>query len=163
MPISDQDKLYLRQAVTLASEALTTSDEPFGSLLVDQHGKVVCSDRNRVNSTNNVTAHPEFTIVLYAQKHMTPAERAASTVYTSGEHCAMCSSAHGYAGLGRIVFASSSEQLGQWKADLGATDRNVTSVGARQILANCVVDGPDEELAGEVKKLHVLQHSASKG
>jgi hypothetical protein len=31
---------------------------------------------------------------------MTPAERAASTVDTSGEHCPMCAAAHAWVGLG---------------------------------------------------------------
>lgn len=74
----------------------------------------------------------------------------------------MCSTAHGYAGLGRIVFASSSEQLGQWKEELGVEKGDVASIPVRQILPNCVVDGPDEELAGEVRKLHVLQHGKAK-
>jgi hypothetical protein len=44
--------------------------------------------------------------------HLTPEQRAGATVYTSGEHCAMCAAAHGWVGLGRIVYASSSAQLG---------------------------------------------------
>lgn len=32
---------------------------------------------------------------------LTAADRAAATVFTSGEHCPMCSAAHAWAGLGR--------------------------------------------------------------
>src|SRR5260370_14048282 len=50
---------------------------------------------------------------------MPPPERAAATVFTSGEHCPMCAAAHGWVGLGRIVYVSSSEQLAAWLVELG--------------------------------------------
>src|SRR5690554_6974024 len=49
---------------------------------------------------------------------MSPEDRAGATVYTSGEHCPMCAAAHGWVRLGRIVYASSSAQLGHWLAEL---------------------------------------------
>ncbi len=52
---------------------------------------------------------------------MTPEERSKTTVYTSGEHCPMCAAAHGWVGLGRIIYASSSEQLVQWVSEMGET------------------------------------------
>lgn len=60
------------------------------------------------------------------------------------------------------MFASSSEQLGQWKEELGVEKGGVASIPVRHVLPNCVVDGPDEELAGEVRELHVLQHGKAK-
>ena len=38
--------------------------------------------------------------------HLPLAERATTTVYTTGEHCAMCAAAHAWAGLGRVVYAA---------------------------------------------------------
>ena len=67
---------------------------------------------------------------------MTPGERAEATVYTSGEHCPMCAAAHGWAGLGRIVYATSSEQMTGWLAELG--------VGPSPVL----------QLAAQVRELH---------
>ena len=155
MPISDTDKKFLRQCVSLAEEAVKAGDEPFGSVLVDGNGNVRYTDRNRINTKQDITWHPEFTIVLWAQTHMTKAERAASTCYTSGEHCQMCSTAHGYAGLGRICFASSSQQLGQWMSELNAESSGVENIPIKQVLPGWTVDGPDEELAQELRALHV--------
>jgi tRNA(Arg) A34 adenosine deaminase TadA len=53
--------------------------------------------------------------------NLTPSQRAEATVYTSGEHCPMCAAAHGWAGLGRIVYATSSEQMTGWLAELGVS------------------------------------------
>ncbi|CAI4213995.1 unnamed protein product [Parascedosporium putredinis] len=160
MGITDQDKVHLRQCVDLARQAVDAGDSPFGSVLVDASGQVRYTDRNRINTKADITWHPEFTIVLWAQTHMTPEERAGATVYTSGEHCQMCSTAHGFAGLGRIVFASSSAQLKAWREELGVRGSGVASFSVRDVLPGWTVDGPDEELAQEVKQLHVKANKA---
>ncbi|KAH7017943.1 acyl transferase/acyl hydrolase/lysophospholipase [Microdochium trichocladiopsis] len=162
MGISESDRVFLRQCVALAREALEAGDDAFGSVLVDGAGKVRYTDRNRTRTKQDVTWHPEFTIVVSAQTHMTPEERAAATVYTSGEHCQMCSTAHGYAGLGRIVFASSSGQFAQWLAELGVVERRVRSIPIRDVVPGLTVDGPDDETAAEVYKLHQARYGKLK-
>jgi tRNA(Arg) A34 adenosine deaminase TadA len=98
--ISRTDLRHLRRCVELAREALDDGDEPFGSVLVGGDGEVRFEDRNRVKDGDQ-TRHPEFEIAKWAAAHLTVPERAAATVYTSGEHCPMCSAAHGWVGLGR--------------------------------------------------------------
>src|SRR5690606_31911151 len=118
IPMLNEDDLrHLRRCVELAAEALEAGDEPFGSLLVAADGTVLFEDHNRVSGGDR-TRHPEFAIARWAAENLTPAERAASTVYTSGEHCPMCAAAHGWVGLGRIVYASSSAQLAAWLSEL---------------------------------------------
>lgn len=56
---------------------------------------------------------------------MTFEDRKRATVYTSGEHCPMCAAAHGWVNLGRIVFASSSQQLAEWTATVDWPDSPV--------------------------------------
>ena len=68
----------------------------------------------------DATRHPEFAIARWAAANLAPPERARATVYTSGEHCPMCSAAHAWVGLGRIVYATSSSQLTEWRAEWGA-------------------------------------------
>ena len=121
-PVNDDDLRHLRRCVELATQALEVGDEPFGSLLVSADGEVLFEDHNHVASGDH-TQHPEFAIARWAAQNMTPADRAAATVYTSGEHCAMCSAAHGWVGLGRIVIASSTEQLTEWRSAMGLTAR----------------------------------------
>ncbi|KAJ1323996.1 deaminase [Microdochium nivale] len=161
MGITEEDRVFLRQCVVLASEALEAGDDPFGSVLVDGRGRVRYADRNRVHTKSDVTWHPEFTIVVWAQTHLSADERRAATVYTSGEHCQMCSTAHGYAGLGRIVFASSSGQYVRWLGELGVTDRPVRSIPIAEVVPGIQFDGPDEETAAEVHKLVIARHHRS--
>ncbi|CAM5366377.1 Nucleoside deaminase OS=Streptomyces tendae OX=1932 GN=F3L20_21795 PE=4 SV=1 [Streptomyces tendae] len=89
MAVRDDELPYLRRCVELAAEALDADDEPFGSVLVSGDGTVLAEDHNRVASGDR-TRHPEFELARGAAAHLTPGERAAATVYTSGEHCPMC-------------------------------------------------------------------------
>ena len=85
---------------------------------------------------------------------MTPPERAAATVYTSGEHCPMCAAAHGWVGLGRIVYATSSEQTGAWLAELGVSPAPVLPLAITEVVPDLAVAGPVPHLADEMRDLH---------
>jgi NAD(P)-dependent dehydrogenase (short-subunit alcohol dehydrogenase family)/tRNA(Arg) A34 adenosine deaminase TadA len=152
-PLSAADLGHLRRCVALAEEALEAGDEPFGSVLVDAAGAVRFADRNRVAGGDH-TQHPEFAIARWAAAHLTPEERAAATVYTSGEHCPMCAAAHAWVGLGRIVIASSTDQLTGWLAALGVPPSPVRPMGIREVVPGADVTGPVPELAEQLHALH---------
>lgn len=137
----------------LAREALEAGDEPFGSVLVDQAGTVRFADHNRVSGGDH-TRHPEFAIAKWAVDNLDPAERAAATVYTSGEHCPMCSAAHAWVGLGRIVYAASSAQLSDWLAEWGAPSSPVATLPITTVAPGLVVDGPAPELTDAMHTLY---------
>jgi tRNA(Arg) A34 adenosine deaminase TadA len=156
--LNGADLAHLRRCVDLAAAALDAGDEPFGSVLVAASGEVLAEDRNRVGA-GDPTQHPEFALARWAATHLAPAERATATVYTSGEHCPMCSAAHGWVGLGRIVYASSSAQLAGWLVDLGVAPSPVLPLPVTEIVPNAVVDGPAPALAAEVRTLHERFHT----
>jgi tRNA(Arg) A34 adenosine deaminase TadA len=139
--------------VDLARAALGAGDEPFGSVLVDGDGRVLYEDHNHV-AGGDATQHPEFAIARWSAEHLTPEQRAAATVYTSGEHCPMCAAAHAWVGLGRIVYASSSAQLSGWLAELDAPPAPVRPLRIVDVAPGVVVDGPAYELADEIRELH---------
>ena len=147
---------HLRRCMELARIAWEAGDEPFGSLLVDADGRVLFEDRNRVKD-GDATRHPEFEITRWAAAHQTPAERAASTVYTSGEHCPMCSAAHGWVGLGRIVYAVSSDQLTDWLTEWGVPAGPVATLPITAVVPGAETAGPVAELSDGMRALHALQ------
>lgn len=151
--LTADDRRHLRRCVDLAAEALAAGDEPFGSVLVDADGVERFADRNRVAGGDH-TRHPEFGIARWAAAHLTPEERREATTYTSGEHCAMCAAAHAWVGLGRIVYASSTEQLLQWQGELGVPAGPVAPLRIPEVAPGIVVAGPDPELSAEVRALH---------
>lgn len=156
--ITDIDLKHLRRCVELARDAVDAGDEPFGSVLVGADGSVLTEDRNRIHSTGDATRHPEFALARWAAENLSLEIRAQSTAYTSGEHCPMCAAAHGWVGLGRIVYASSSVQLSQWMAEIGIATSPVRAIAITDILTSAEVEGPAAELAEEVRSLHVRHH-----
>ena len=150
---TDNEMIYLRRCVELATEALEAGDEPFGSVLVAADGQVLREDRNRVNSVD-ATYHPEIAVAKWAAENMTADARAKAVVYTSGEHCAMCSAAHAWAGLDRIVYISSSKQLSGWMEEMGVTSTSpINSLSIQEVAPNVPVEGPIAGLDEEVKAL----------
>jgi len=151
--ISEDDLERLGRCVELARVASDGGDEPFGSILVDADGATLFEDRNRVKDGDH-TRHPEFAIAQWAVANLTPADRARATVYTSGEHCPMCAAGHAWVGLGRIVYAASSEQLSQWLVEWGAPPPPVAPLPINTVAPGVTVDGPAPQLSGAMKALY---------
>ena len=152
--VAPADLPHLRRCVELAAEAVDAGDYPFGSVLVAGDGRVLAEDRNREHSAGDATRHPEIELARWAAANLTADERAAATVFTSGEHCPMCSAAHAWVGLGRIVYVSSSEQLSAWLAKLGVPPLLVNPLPINQVAPGLVVQGPVPGLDEQVHELH---------
>lgn len=86
-------------------------------------------------------------------------QRATATVYTSGEHCPMCAAAHGWVGLGRIVYASLAAQMTEWFAELSGPAFRVRPLPISDVIRDTVVYGPAEEFATQVRALRIRSHS----
>lgn len=167
---SSNDHAHLTLALSLAREALDAGDGPFGSVLVSNTtNKVIKTDRNRTvtgspsaspsdpafDGKPDATLHPEWTLSRWAQLNLSAEERAATTMYTSGEHCAMCSAAHAYCGLGAVVFASSTKQFARWMEEYGVPAGKVSPLGIKEVAPQVDVRGPIEGFDEEVKALHI--------
>jgi tRNA(Arg) A34 adenosine deaminase TadA len=155
--VSPEELPHLRRCVQLAAEAVDAGDFPFGSVLVAAGGRVLAEDRNREVSMGDATRHPEFELARWAAENMTAADRAAATVFTSGEHCPMCSAAHAWVGLGRIVYVSSSRQLTAWLTELGVLGVGpspVRPLAINEVAPGLVVQGPVPGLDEQVRDLH---------
>jgi len=152
---------HLLRCVALAEEALAAGDAPFGSVLVDENGNVLKEDRNRVNSVDK-TYHPEIELARWAAKNLTPEQRRNTTMYTSGEHCPMCSAAHGWAELGKVVYIHSTDQLTQWHKEFGLGESRVSQLPIQTIAPAVQVEGPIDDLAPKMYELHKAYVTAEK-
>lgn len=151
--ITNDDFKYLERCVALAEMALIKGDAPFGSVLVSAEGNVLYEGHNQIASGDH-TQHPEFAIARWAAEHLSPDERKQATVYTSGEHCPMCAAAHGWVGLGRIVYASSSKQLTHWLTAMNIAPGPVKPLAIEDVLLDAHVEGPVPALAQKIQQLH---------
>jgi tRNA(Arg) A34 adenosine deaminase TadA len=151
--ISEADRRHLRRCVELAARALEAGERPFASVLVAADGTVLAEDHNRANSTGDPTRHPEIELARWAAVNMTPEQRAAATVYTSGEHCPMCAAAHGQVGLSRIVYITSAKQFTELLDELGLPKRTVNPIPVQDVVPGITVEGPVSEFADQVREL----------
>ena len=139
---------HLRRCIELARTAREDGNEPFGSLLVAGDGRVLLELMN-TTSNGDVTGHPELALAAWASRNLNADERAAATLYTSCESCAMCATAQFWSGVGRLVFALSTDQLLEIVPEGGPilrlTSRDVFDRGNRAI----AVEGPCDELAAD--------------
>jgi tRNA(Arg) A34 adenosine deaminase TadA len=109
--MTDADERHLRRAVELAAAARAAGDMPYGSLLVGPAGDVLAEDRNTVVTERDISAHPELKLARWAARELDADVARQTTMYTSCQPCPMCTGAIARSGLGRVVFALSSEQL----------------------------------------------------
>lgn len=150
--LNDTDMRHLRRCVELAEMALEGGNPPFGSLLVSAAGEVLYEDHNRT-SGGDATRHPEFEIARWAAMNVPAEERSSCVVYTSGEHCPMCAAAHAMVGLGRIVYASSGEQLRSWRREWGLQKGVVAPLPINAVAPNVPVAGPEPSLTDELRAI----------
>lgn len=160
--LTEKDLKYLRRCVELARQGMAQGNSPFGSLLLGADDRILFEGHNDTVQ-GDATLHPEIEIARWASKNLSPAERRSATVYTSGEHCPMCSAAHGWAGLGRIVYASSSRQLAGWMQEWGIPPGPVRTLAIEDVIDGIQVDGPAPELADEIRSLQqeYFRHNSS--
>lgn len=151
--LNEKDLKFLKRSVELAKISLDKGDEPFGSLLVSKEGKVLYEGHNEVSSGDQ-TRHPEFAIARWAANNLTKEQRKEATVYTSNEHCPMCAAAHGWVGLGKIVYAASSKQLKEWLKEFGASPSRVNPLPIEDVIKDTLVIGPVEEFSKTIKSYH---------
>ncbi len=150
--MNDTDLAHLRRCIELAAEAVDHGDQPFGSVLVSGHGDVLAERRNRIVSTGDLTAHPELALAGWASQHFDPSQRAAATMYTSGEHCTMCAAAHVRVGIGRLVYVLSAPMIAELTEPDVTIGLRVTDIVAASNVA-IVVEGPCDELVPEASAL----------
>jgi tRNA(adenine34) deaminase len=103
---SDADVRFMRMAIDEAR----AGDFPFGAVIV-RDGTVIARGRNLGRTDRDPTAHGEMVAIRRCLAEHGPAALRGSTLYTSGEPCAMCMGAIIWCHLGRLVFAASIAQL----------------------------------------------------
>ncbi len=100
---------FLRRAIALATENVTSgSGGPFAALIA-RDGKVIAEGVNMVTATNDPTAHGEVTAIRAACKALNTFTLAGCELYTSCEPCPMCLAASHWARLDAVFFGAGAE------------------------------------------------------
>lgn len=71
----------------------------------------------------------------------------------------MCATAHGWVGLGSIVYLSSGEQLSEWLKEIKAPAAPIQFLPIEKILKNGVIKGPGTgKLLSRIKRMQLEYH-----
>jgi tRNA(adenine34) deaminase len=105
-PVSAEDEKFMRIALAEARKA----DLPFGAVIV-RDGEILARGRNLGRTNRDPTAHGEMVAIRNAVAAHGGRALRGSTLYTTGEPCAMCMGAILWSHFGRLVFAASIEQI----------------------------------------------------
>ena len=103
---SPDDERFMRIALDEARQA----DFPFGAVIV-RDGQILARGGNLGRTNGDPTAHGEMIAIRHCLAEHGSAALRGSTLYTTGEPCAMCMGAILWCRVGRLVFAASVQQL----------------------------------------------------
>ena len=104
--VSAEDEEYMRIALEEARQA----DLPFGAVIV-RDGAELARGRDLGRTRHDPTARAEMVAIRNCVATHGGGALRGSTLYTTGEPCAMCMGAILWSHVGRLVFAASLEQL----------------------------------------------------
>ena len=100
----ENDKIFLRKAIELASEGIYSGGGPFGAIIV-KDGKIISGAYNRVVLNNDPTAHAEILAIREASSALKNHDLNECTLYTSCEPCPMCLGAIYWSGIKKVVYS----------------------------------------------------------
>ena len=111
MPITEDDRKWMRLALRQALRALETNDVPVGAIAVHR-GEMIGRGHNRREADKDPTAHAELLAMREAAAALHTWRLDDVTLYCTLEPCAMCAGAMVLARLPRLVFAASDPKAG---------------------------------------------------
>jgi tRNA(Arg) A34 adenosine deaminase TadA len=100
----ENDKIFLRRAIEIASNSINTGGGPFGAVIV-KDGKIISEAYNRVVLNNDPTAHAEILAIREASSVLKTHELYECTLYTSCEPCPMCLGAIYWSGIKKVLYS----------------------------------------------------------
>jgi len=111
MPITEDDRKWMRLALRQAERALDTHDVPIGAIAVHR-GIMIGRGQNRREADKDPTAHAEMIALREAAAALNSWRLDDVTLYCTLEPCAMCAGAMVLARLPRLVYAASDPKAG---------------------------------------------------
>lgn len=107
----------MQTAIKLSEKnVIEGSGGPFGAVIV-KNGKIIAKSANKVNSSNDPTAHAEVAAIRMACKKLKTFNLSGCTIYTSCEPCPMCLGAIYWARLDKIYYANTKQDAAEIEFD----------------------------------------------
>lgn len=137
-PLDDDTAMDL--AIRASQQALDAGNMPFGATLLAADGALLHVAGNNQVSSGDFSGHAEMVLLREASMRLGREALRGTTVFASGEPCAMCSGALFWAGVRRVVYAASQQDIADC---LGGDTLPLASSAALAGASRAVaVDGP---------------------
>jgi tRNA(Arg) A34 adenosine deaminase TadA len=148
--LSDEEAMAL--AIDASQQALQAGNMPFGACLLSEAGELLHVAANNQVSSGDFSGHAEMVLLREASMRLGSAALRGTTLFASGEPCAMCSGALYWAGVRRLFYAASQQDIADCMGGelLSMPSAQVLASGSR----NVSVGAP----MGRERALQVLRH-----
>lgn len=103
---------YMRRALTLARNALTTGDVPVGCVIADENGAVIGEGWNRREANADALAHAEVEAIRMACASRGSWNLHGCALYVTLEPCPMCAGAIINARIKSVYYGAKEEKSG---------------------------------------------------
>jgi tRNA(adenine34) deaminase len=111
MPFDPADERFLEAALAEAHAAEDEGEVPIGAVVVHR-GRVIGRGRNRVEATQDPTAHAEIIAIGAASQTLKSWRLDDATLYVTLEPCHMCAGAIVLARISRLVYGARDPKAG---------------------------------------------------
>ena len=105
------DDHYMRQALHEAQKAFDEGEVPIGAVVVKE-GRIIGRGYNRIEATNDATAHAEVLAIGAASNALEDWRLNECTLFVTLEPCIMCLGASLQSRVDRIVYGASDNIMG---------------------------------------------------
>lgn len=138
------DPTFMRRALEISAEALTTpGTEPFGAVVV-KDGKIIGEGINRSVMNHDPTSHGETEAIRDAARNLGTVDLRGTALYTSCEPCPLCVAAMLIAGVSELYYAADMAQAGQALGQLPEHARFPINVD--HMLDQCGLPAPERDM-----------------
>ena len=111
MEKTQEDIIFMRQALAEAKAALAAGEVPIGAVIAC-NGRIIARGHNMTERLNDSTAHAEMIAITSATEALGGKYLQDCTLYVTVEPCPMCAAATAWAQLGRLVYGAADPRRG---------------------------------------------------
>ena len=119
--VTDEDIVFMREAMSLAAMAEEIDEVPVGALIV-RDGKVIAKAYNTREHSKCATHHAEILAIEQACRTLGGWRLPGCTLYVTMEPCAMCAGAIINARIPRVVFGAPDLRFGAFGSLINLAD-----------------------------------------
>jgi tRNA(adenine34) deaminase len=102
----------MREALLVATSAVSTGDVPVGAVIINKDGVIVGKGFNEREANNDPTAHAEVVAIRNAAARLQNSRLDGCTLIVTLEPCAMCAGAIAQSRISRLIFGAWDEKAG---------------------------------------------------